>query len=119
MSMRADYSYWSGARVSTIVGILVTLLAWMTSGSLFIVLRLIPLTRGEPLTIYSTSLGSFLPWFAGCVFWVRVRRRKQLGKADKEASGFCYSLLFSSVMAAYISLLLVETVLLSSFTTVH
>jgi hypothetical protein len=118
-SMRPDYSYWSSVRVRTIFGVLGTLLAWTASGSLFIVLRLIPLTHGAPGTIYSTTLVSLLPWLAGSVFWTRVRKRAKLGIADRDAAGFCYTIVFITVGAAYVALLSIEPVLLMSFTRVH
>jgi drug/metabolite transporter superfamily protein YnfA len=91
---------------------LVTLLAWTTTVSLFIVLKLAPLTRGAAAARYYAALGCLLPWLAGSMFWTRVRKRARLDIADEEATGFCYGIIFLTVGSAYGALVSIETVLL-------
>ena len=92
--------------------LLLTLLAWMTTVSLFIILKLAPLTRGAPAMKYYAALTCLLPWLAGCVFWTRVRSRERLDTADRDMTGFCYRVIFFTVGAAYGAVVSIESVLL-------
>jgi len=115
--MRPASNFWSRPPLGTVFFILVTLLAWTTTASLFIVLKLAPLTRAAPSTRYYAALCCLLPWLAGCVFWTKARKRAKLGIADKDATGFCYSVIILTVGAAYGAMVSIETVLLGVLTT--
>jgi hypothetical protein len=80
---------------------LATLAAWTGAASLLVVLKLAPLTRGEPLTIYSTALFVLLPWLAGLVYWRKLGKMEKLGALDRDDAGFCYRIVFTCVVAAY------------------
>jgi hypothetical protein len=92
--------------------VLVTLSAWTTTASLFVILKRAPLTRGAPVTIYYPILCSLLPWLAGCVFWIKVRKRAKLGVADKDATDLCYRIITFTVAAAYGAIVSLEPLLL-------
>ena len=111
-SMRPAYDFWSSGPWRTVFSVLMTLLAWTTTASWFIVLRLAPLTRAAPATRYYVALCCLLPLLAGCVFWTKVRKRAKLGIADKDAAGFCYSIIFTTLGTAYVALGSIETALL-------
>jgi hypothetical protein len=117
--MRPDYSYWSSAPLNTALFALATLAAWTITASLFVLLSRAPLTRGAPVTIYYATACSLLPWFAGSVFWIKVRKRAKLGIADRDATGFCYGVIFTALGAAYAGMFSIESVLLSVLTRVH
>jgi len=51
------------------------------------------------------------------VFWTKARKRAKLGIADKDATGFCYSVIILTVGAAYGAMVSIETVLLGVLTT--
>lgn len=110
--MRQGRHFWSSTPLRRVFVILVTLLAWTTTASLFIVLKLAPLTRGASATRYYIAMGCLLPWLAGCVFWAKVRRRARSEMADKDATGFCYSIILLTVGTAYGAVASIETVLL-------
>lgn len=91
---------------------LFTLAAWMTAAFLFILLKRAPLTRGAPAITYFATLCSLLPWLAGYVFWIKVRKRAKLGVADRGSTNFCYSIIFINLCTAYAALVSIGTVLL-------
>jgi hypothetical protein len=84
----------------------------MAAAFFFIVLRPGPLTRGTLGGRYYPALVCLLPWLAGCMFWTKIRKRARSGMADEEATGFCYSIIFLTVGAAYGALVSIGTVLL-------
>jgi len=110
--MRLSSHLGSSATLRTVFSLLITLLAWTITASLFIVLKLAPLTRSAPTARYYAALCCLLPWLAGCMFWTKVRKRARLDIADKDATGFCYSIIFLTVGTAYGALVSIETVLL-------
>jgi len=110
--MRLDSHFWSNATLRAVFFLLITLLAWTITASLFILLKLAPLTSGAPVVRYYSALCSLLPWLAGCMLWAKVRNRTRLDIADKETAGFCYSIVFLIVGTAYGALGSIETVLL-------
>jgi hypothetical protein len=91
---------------------LFTLAAWMTAAFLFILLKRAPLTRGAPVITYFAIPCSLLPWLAGYVFWIKVRKRAKMGVADGDSANFCYSIIFINLCTAYVALVSVGTVLL-------
>lgn len=116
--MRSASHLGSSAALSTTLFILVTLMAWTNTASLFIILRLTPSVHSVPLMTYSAPLCALLPWLGGCVFWARVRKRAKLGVADRDATGFCYSMILMIVGAAYVAMVLIEPVLILVLTRV-
>lgn len=91
---------------------LFTLAAWTTTAFLFILLKGAPSTRGAPVITYFATLCSLLPWLAGYVFWIKVRKRAKLGVADVGSTNFCYSVIFVNLCTAYVALVSIGTVLL-------
>ena len=96
--MRLGSHLGSSATLRTAFLLLITLLAWTITAFLFIVLKRAPLTRSAPAAIFCAALCCLLPWLAGCMFWTKVRKRAKLGIADKDATGFCYSIIFPTVV---------------------
>lgn len=117
--MRLGSNFWSSAPWMTFFFVLVTLLVWTTAASWFIVLRFAPLTRGAPAIKYYVAIDSLLPWLAGCKFWTKVRKRAKLGIADRDATGFCYRIIFITLVGAYVAMVLIETQLLGVLVRVH
>lgn len=115
--MRMGYGHWSRTSVKTLSLLAVTLLAWATTASLFIVLKVAPEMRGAPVTIsYSSTLCSLLPWLAGLIFWIRVGKRAKSGEADGDVAGFCYSIIVLTVGAAYVAIACTVPLLLWAMT---
>lgn len=114
--MRSGNSFWSGSSVRRSFFLLITLLAWVASGSLFIVLRQASLTRASPAIVFFPIFCSLLPWLAGLVFWLRVGRRAKLGVASGDEAGFCYSIIILIVGTAYVAIVSVEPFLLWALT---
>ena len=98
---------------------LFTLTAWTTTAFLFILLKRAPLTRGAPVITYFATLSSLLPWLAGYVFWIKVRKRAKLGVADIGSTSFCYSIILINLCTAYVALVSIGTVLLWALTRVR
>jgi hypothetical protein len=117
--MHLGGNFGSSAPLRTVFFTLVTLLAWTTAASLFIVLKRAPLTRGASATTYYAALCGLIPWLAGCVSWAKVRKRAKSGIADKDATGFCYSIIIAVLISAYVAMVSLETVLLWVLTRVH
>lgn len=117
--MRLGNDFWSSAPWMTLLFLLVTLLAWTTAASWFIVLRTAPLTRGAPAIKYYVALGSLLPWLAGWKFWTKIRKRARLGIAARDTTGFCYRIISITVVGAYVAMLLIETQMLAFLMKVH
>ena len=107
----ASHSGSSGASKTAFFA-LFTLAAWVTTAFLFILLKRAPLTRGAPVIAYFATLCSLLPWLAGYVFWIKVRKRAKLGVADGGSTNFCYSIIFINLCTAYVALVSIGTVLL-------
>jgi hypothetical protein len=110
--MRLSSHFGSSATLRTVFALLITLLAWTITASLFIVFKLAPLTRGALVARYYAALCCLLPWLAGCMFWTKIGKRTRLDKIDKDTTGFCYSIIFLTVGAAYGALVSMETLLL-------
>lgn len=111
--MRLASDFWNRAPVNTAFFALFTLVAWTTEAFLFILVKRAPAMRAAPaITYYPALLISLLPWLSGCVYWIRVRKRAKLGKADRDATRFCYAIVFNTVLAAYLALLSVGGLLL-------
>lgn len=117
--MRSGNNFWSSTPWRTVFPVLVTLLAWTTAASWFIVLKLAPLTLGAPAIKYYVALGSLLPWLTGCKFWTMAGKRAKLGIADRDATGFCYGIILLTVGTAYGAMVLIETQLLGVLFRVH
>ncbi len=105
----------SSAPLNTALFAFFTLLAWTTTASLFVLLKRAPLTHGAPITYYA-PLCVLLPWLSGCVFWTKIRKRAKLGTADKDATSFCYGIVFNALCTAYVALVLIESLLLWALT---
>jgi len=103
--------------VSTARFALVTLLAWTTTASLFVILKRAPLTRGVSIAYY-IPLCSILPWLAGYVFWFKVKKRAKLGIADRDTTRFCCEIIIMAIGAAYVAMVSIDGVLLWALTRV-
>lgn len=92
--------------------VLVTLGAWTGAAFFFVLLKRAPVTRGEPLLKYYVPLCSLLPWLAGYVFWAKVRKRAKAGIDDRDATHFCFSVVFAILYTAYAAMAAVGTAML-------
>ena len=110
--MRAGYEYWSRPPIRLGFLLLVTLQAWVTAAALFFIVRFGPFADDAWPLRYFPILASLLPWFAACTSWWRVRKRVKSGVADRETAGFCYSIIFSIVMCAYVVVMTIVPLLL-------
>ncbi len=110
--MRLASNFWSSASLSTAFFALATLLAWTTAAFLFILLKRAPLTHDAPVTTYYATLCTLLPWLAGTLFWIKVRKRAKLGIADRDATSFCYNIIFILLCTAYVAMVSIQTVVL-------
>jgi hypothetical protein len=111
-------SYFEGSVRSTALFALVTLEAWTTSAVVFIFLKHMPLTGGLLENAYYPTLCSALPWLVGCMFWLRVRKRGNLGILDIKATKLCYSIINNVIGITYIGGLLIGQVLFWALTRV-
>jgi hypothetical protein len=109
--MRLDRNLGSSATEKTAVFAIVTLLPVTTILSLFVILKRAPLTHRTPATYY-IPLSCLLPWLSGCVFWLKVRKRAKLGMADAGATRFCYDVIITMVIAAYVAIVQFDGLLL-------
>jgi hypothetical protein len=115
--MRLGNDFWNSGPVKALFFALFTLSAGTTEAFLFILVRRAPQLRGAPATTYYPALLiSLLPWLSGCVFWIKVRKRAKLGKTDRGTAGFCYNIIFLSVLAAYLAVLQIGILLLRVLT---
>jgi hypothetical protein len=110
-NVRLDRNFGSSVAVKTAIFALVTLLAATTMLSLFVILKRAPLTR-RATTTYYIPLSCILPWLAGCVFWLKVRKRTKLGMADEGTARFCYDLIITMIIAAYVAIVQFDGLLL-------
>ncbi len=111
--MRLDRDFGSSVAVKTAVFALVTLLAATTTLSLFVILKRAALTRRAPAAYaYYIPLSCLLPWLAGCVFWLKVRKRAKLGMADGSTARFCYDVIILMVTTAYVAIVQFDGLLL-------
>ena len=104
-------SYPEGRVQSTALFALATLEAWTTAAALFVFLRRVPFGGGVLENAYYAALCSVLPWVAGCVLWLKVRKRGKLGRLDREATRFCYIIINNLLIVTYIAVLLISQVL--------
>ncbi len=109
--MRSDHNYWSNPFVSTAFFVGLNLGGLITWVSLFVVFKLAPLTRGDRLIAYYVPVVCVLPWLAGCTSWLQVRKRSQLGVFDRDATGFCYKMIFLATLMAYLAIFSIESAL--------
>jgi hypothetical protein len=104
-------SYFEGSLRSTALFALVSLEAWTTTAVLFISLKHVPLTGGLLENAYYPTICSVLPWLAGCMFWIRVRKRGRLGTLDGEAIRYCSMIINNVLGITYIVILILFQVL--------
>jgi hypothetical protein len=93
------------------MGVIVTLGAAITMLSLFVILNSAPLTQRTSAAYY-IPLSCLLPWLSGCVFWFKVRKRAKLAVADEGATRFCFDVIIMMAVAAYVSIVQFDGLLL-------
>lgn len=109
--MNLNSDFWSRTPIRRLFFVLITLDAWITTASLFMLLGYAPLTRGAPLLTWTPVLVSTLPWLAACSSWAQVRKKTKSGALDRDSASFCYSIIIMTVGAAYVVVLNIEPVL--------
>ena len=110
--MRFDRNLASSTPVNTALFALMTLGAWTAPTVLFVLLKRAPLIQGAPLITNTALLSSLLPWVTACVFWIKVRKRARLDAAYRQTLHFSQNIITASLLAAYIALINLETLLL-------
>jgi peptidoglycan/LPS O-acetylase OafA/YrhL len=91
---------------------LVTVLALVTTVSLFILLKYAPPVHGVAIIAYYPPLCCLLPWLAGIVFWRKVTRRVKSGAADEDSARLCYEIIILTSTSAYVAITALDSVLL-------
>jgi hypothetical protein len=110
--MRSSGKFWSRIPTSGAAYGFFTLVAWTTAAFLFVLLKRVRSVSGASLITQPVFLVSLVPWLAGTVFLVKLRKRVKLGKTDQDTAGFCCTVLYSAVCSAYVAMQLIGILLL-------
>jgi hypothetical protein len=107
--------YFGRGGVRTLFAIGVTLLAGILELLSLVTARKLASLFYVPAEAYLAPIVLPLPWFAGLIWWRRVRRALRDGAISQSVAEFCYGAIIQTLSAAYGVLCYFEVTLVMHF----